>query len=103
MRIPFTAPKVREVDRLSQDDRSSVMQRYASSPEAGRLIRFVRVGFIVSIIFIFSPLFWPSHWSLLLSVTGLLLLIGTFSYYRIAANRAIRRMVVAREPRTRAA
>ena|ERR1700676_262536 len=103
MRIPLTSPNVPEADALSVDERRSVMREYAGSADAGRFILWARVGAIVSLMLIISPFVYITRWSLLPSLAGLLLLIVTFGCYRVAAGRAIRRMIAARDARKRAA
>lgn len=106
MNIPFSIPRVSELNALPHGDRVSVMSRYASSPEAKRAIWTLKALLFLALVFavlglgflqLHSPpplIRWgESKLSILLWLLSGLAMIVAVASYRVIAERTIRRIL----------
>ena len=109
MSIPFTSPKLRELDALTQGERSAILKEYAVSSGGRRAVRvakllmFAAIGFAL-LGFITPGLLdpAPSGRSMVNSIvvffwcsSGIAVILA-LTLYRIMAQRALRAIIVAR-------
>lgn len=90
MRIPFTAPRLPELDALPVEQRTLVLGRYARSAEARRFIRFVQASIIAALALFFIAQALHGVVRAICFLAAALFLFGGVAFYRIAATRAIR-------------
>jgi hypothetical protein len=89
MRIPFTAPKLPELDELSAERRLIILKHYAASTEARRLLKIFKALLFISIPLLLAPMASWTKPSVALLVTGIFVLINAIVYYRIASRQII--------------
>ena len=89
MLIPYSAPKVPELDSLSPTDRADVMRIYASSREAMSLIKKLKVSPFISLIFLGTPVLSHRPIGLIFGFIGILFLVLSFGSYRSSARKVI--------------
>jgi len=93
MRIPFTTPKLPELDSLSDEKRAHALLQYSSSYDARRLINWVRVLFIISVGFLIVAINYGGVSRIASSIAAVLSLVCAIAVYRIGAASALRNII----------
>jgi hypothetical protein len=90
MSIPFTVPKLPELDVLPLEQRRQVLARYAHSEEARRFIRVFQISIFAAALFFCIGFSLQGSARLYCILVSVLSIIGGIAYYRVSATQAIR-------------
>jgi hypothetical protein len=97
MRIPFSAPRLPELDKLPVEQRRRVMMLFVESGHARKLVWCVRASILVASALVAIALNWSGAGRVVCSVAALLSLLLGLVYYRRGAARAIRAILDSQE------
>ena len=90
MLIPFSAPRIPELNHLPDDDRQELMRRFATSTEVRRLLLRFKITAIASVVLLISPVLVTNAIGFIFCGLGLALFIYSIVSYQSSASRVLR-------------
>jgi hypothetical protein len=90
MQLPFSAPRLPELNALSVEQRKRVLAQYAESVSARRLIRVIQLSMFVALALFVVALNTEGIYRIVFSLAAFLSIVLGIVTYRIGAAGALR-------------
>ena len=99
MKIPFSSPRLVEIETMTADSKADILRRYAESAAAHKLVRTVKMMLFTAVLvgvggFMVAGMLCPSNTVVRLGSVALAgcLVVSAVAYYRKASETVLRQM-----------